>query len=166
MQDQDRDDRQEQARNVQRRIDEAEGVDAEALHHAQRARDRAVGHRPHQHVGDLGHQRRKVPKGVVRRRGAEEAGAVFIKVSRLDGTAEAVETPVGLVPTPGAIDTTGLDMTQEQVARYMNVSRAKVIRLLAAARATSMTDQLTGLLTRPAIQLSQKSFNLFSCRKS
>ena len=33
-------------------------------------------------------------------------------VERLDGAAEAVETPVGLVPTPGSIDTTGLDMTR------------------------------------------------------
>ena len=30
------------------------------------------------------------------------------------------------------------DMTQEQIARYMNISRAKVIRLLAAARETGI----------------------------
>lgn len=30
-------------------------------------------------------------------------------VERLDGTADAVQTPVGLVPAPGAIDTTGMD---------------------------------------------------------
>ncbi|QKE82906.1 phosphoenolpyruvate carboxykinase (GTP) [Arthrobacter sp. NEB 688] len=30
-------------------------------------------------------------------------------VERLDGTADAVPTPVGLVPAPGAIDTTGMD---------------------------------------------------------
>src|ERR1044071_4406322 len=38
-----------------------------------------------------GHLRRRQTEGahaVLRRRGAEEAGAVFIKVSRLDGTAE------------------------------------------------------------------------------
>ena len=30
-------------------------------------------------------------------------------VERLEGEAEAVETPIGLVPAPGAIDTEGLD---------------------------------------------------------
>jgi len=43
-------------------------------------------------------------------------------VERLDGRAEAVETPVGLVPTPGAIDTTGLDMSEEQVAKALAVN--------------------------------------------
>ena len=47
-------------------VDEAEGVDAEALHRAVAAWDRAVRHRPHQHRGDLGHQRREIPERVVR----------------------------------------------------------------------------------------------------
>ena len=51
------------------RIDEAEGVHAEAFHHAQAARDGAVRHGPHQHVRGLGHQRGEVPEGVVRARG-------------------------------------------------------------------------------------------------
>ena len=34
-------------------VDEAEGVDAEAFHHAEGARDGAVGHDPHEHVGGL-----------------------------------------------------------------------------------------------------------------
>ncbi len=42
-------------------------------------------------------------------------------IERLDGTANAVETPVGFVPAPGAIDRTGLDMTQEQVERVLRV---------------------------------------------
>ena len=42
-------------------------------------------------------------------------------VERLDGTAGAVETPVGFVPAPGAIDTTGLDMSEEQVAKALRV---------------------------------------------
>jgi hypothetical protein len=48
------------------RVDEAEGVHAEAFHHAQAARNGAVAHGPHQHVGALGHQRGEVPEGVVR----------------------------------------------------------------------------------------------------
>ena len=42
-------------------------------------------------------------------------------VERLDGDAEAVETPVGYVPAPGAIDTTGLAMSEEQVAKALKV---------------------------------------------
>ena len=42
-------------------------------------------------------------------------------VERLDRDAEALETPVGYVPAPGAIDTTGLDMTEEQVAKALSV---------------------------------------------
>ncbi|MFN8098931.1 MAG: phosphoenolpyruvate carboxykinase (GTP) [Dermatophilaceae bacterium] len=43
-------------------------------------------------------------------------------VERLDGDAEAVETPVGLVPAPGALDTTGLDMSDEDVAKAIAVN--------------------------------------------
>ena len=43
-------------------------------------------------------------------------------IERLEGTADAVETPVGLVPAPGALDTTGLDMTPEQVAKALAVN--------------------------------------------
>jgi hypothetical protein len=46
-------------------IDEAEGVYAEAFHHAERARDGAVGHDPHEHVGAFGRERCPVPEGVV-----------------------------------------------------------------------------------------------------
>jgi phosphoenolpyruvate carboxykinase (GTP) len=38
-------------------------------------------------------------------------------VERLEGKAEAVESPIGLVPAPGALDVSGLDMTDEQVAK-------------------------------------------------
>jgi phosphoenolpyruvate carboxykinase (GTP) len=44
-------------------------------------------------------------------------------IERLDGDAEAVETPIGLVPAPGAIDTTGLDMSDEDVAKAIAVNR-------------------------------------------
>ena len=43
-------------------VDEAEGVDAEALHHPVRARDGPVRHHPHEHVGRLGDQRHEVPE--------------------------------------------------------------------------------------------------------
>ncbi|MDO5710997.1 MAG: phosphoenolpyruvate carboxykinase (GTP) [Micrococcales bacterium] len=37
-------------------------------------------------------------------------------VERLDGQADAVETPIGFLPAPGAIDTDGLDMSPELLA--------------------------------------------------
>jgi phosphoenolpyruvate carboxykinase (GTP) len=42
-------------------------------------------------------------------------------IERLEGTADAVETPVGLVPTPDAIDRTGLDLTDEQMDAVLRV---------------------------------------------
>ncbi|GAA1780197.1 phosphoenolpyruvate carboxykinase (GTP) [Nostocoides veronense] len=43
-------------------------------------------------------------------------------IERLDGSGEGVDTPVGIVPAPGALDTTGLDMTEEQVAKALEVN--------------------------------------------
>ena len=42
-------------------------------------------------------------------------------VERLAGRAEAVETPIGHVPTPTALDTTGLDLTDEALAAVLAV---------------------------------------------
>jgi phosphoenolpyruvate carboxykinase (GTP) len=42
-------------------------------------------------------------------------------VERIDGQAEAVETPIGHVPTPEALDTDGLDMTPEALAAALDV---------------------------------------------
>ncbi|MGZ8741285.1 MAG: phosphoenolpyruvate carboxykinase (GTP) [Nocardioides sp.] len=42
-------------------------------------------------------------------------------VERMDGQAEAIETPIGHVPTPDALDTAGLDMTDEQLAAVLEV---------------------------------------------
>jgi phosphoenolpyruvate carboxykinase (GTP) len=42
-------------------------------------------------------------------------------IERLEGTAGAVETPVGFVPTPDAIDRTGLDLGDEQLAKALAV---------------------------------------------
>ncbi|CAN5334851.1 phosphoenolpyruvate carboxykinase (GTP) [soil metagenome] len=40
---------------------------------------------------------------------------------RIDGTVEAVETPIGLVPAPGAIDIGGSGITAEQLVRALHV---------------------------------------------
>jgi phosphoenolpyruvate carboxykinase (GTP) len=42
-------------------------------------------------------------------------------VERIDGQAEATETPIGHVPTPDALDTEGLDVTEAQLARALEV---------------------------------------------
>ena len=42
-------------------------------------------------------------------------------IGRIEGTADAVETPIGLVPTPGAMDTDGLDLTPEALADVLHV---------------------------------------------
>jgi phosphoenolpyruvate carboxykinase (GTP) len=36
-------------------------------------------------------------------------------IERLEGTAAAVETPIGHVPAPGSLDIDGLDMTQDAI---------------------------------------------------
>jgi phosphoenolpyruvate carboxykinase (GTP) len=42
-------------------------------------------------------------------------------IERIEGTAAAVETPIGHVPTPDSLDTTGLEMTPQALARALAV---------------------------------------------
>jgi phosphoenolpyruvate carboxykinase (GTP) len=42
-------------------------------------------------------------------------------VERMEGTAAAVETPIGHVPAPGSLDVDGLDLTPEQVEAALRV---------------------------------------------
>ena len=65
------------------RVDEPERVHAEAFHHAQRPRKRAVGHRPHDHVHALGHQPHEVPERVVRG-GRLRKAAVRLRLHGMD----------------------------------------------------------------------------------
>jgi phosphoenolpyruvate carboxykinase (GTP) len=43
-------------------------------------------------------------------------------VGRIEGTADATETPIGFVPTPESIDTRGLDVSPEALAEVLTVS--------------------------------------------
>jgi phosphoenolpyruvate carboxykinase (GTP) len=43
-------------------------------------------------------------------------------VERIEGRAEALETPIGYVPTPSSLDTDGLDLAPEQVRAALQVS--------------------------------------------
>jgi phosphoenolpyruvate carboxykinase (GTP) len=42
-------------------------------------------------------------------------------IERVEGTADAVETPIGLVPTTESVDTDGLDLTIDQLERVLAV---------------------------------------------
>lgn len=42
-------------------------------------------------------------------------------VERIEGTAAAVDTPIGRVPAPGALDTEGLDITDAQLTKALEV---------------------------------------------
>ena len=42
-------------------------------------------------------------------------------IGRLEGTAAAVETPIGHVPAPGSLDVAGLDMTPEALEAALAV---------------------------------------------
>ena len=54
---------------------------------------------------------------------AENTRVLKWVVERLEGKADAVETPIGYLPTPGAIDIEGLDgVTEEQVAKALKFS--------------------------------------------
>ncbi len=44
---------------------------------------------------------------------------------RVSGRGEAVETPIGLVPAPGAIDTEGLDVSHEHMVKLLAVDTAE-----------------------------------------
>ncbi|HET8601504.1 MAG TPA: phosphoenolpyruvate carboxykinase (GTP) [Segeticoccus sp.] len=43
-------------------------------------------------------------------------------IDRIEGTADAEETPIGFVPTPESLDTEGLDLTREQLEKALAVS--------------------------------------------
>jgi phosphoenolpyruvate carboxykinase (GTP) len=42
-------------------------------------------------------------------------------IERIEGTADAVETPIGYVPTAGSLDTEGLDLTDQDLAKALAV---------------------------------------------
>jgi phosphoenolpyruvate carboxykinase (GTP) len=42
-------------------------------------------------------------------------------IERIEGKAEATETPIGYVPTPDSLDTEGLDMTPEELEAALRV---------------------------------------------
>ncbi|WP_081747666.1 phosphoenolpyruvate carboxykinase (GTP) [Arthrobacter sp. Br18] len=73
-------------------------------------------------------------------------------IERLEGTADAVETPIGYVPTGDALDLTGLDMTPAEVEAAVHVDSAEWAAELEGIEewysrfGDSLPDELTGQL--------------------
>jgi phosphoenolpyruvate carboxykinase (GTP) len=69
-------------------------------------------------------------------------------VERIEGTAGAVETPIGYVPTPESLDTSGLDVTAEDLEAVLRVDpeewRAEVPQIVAWFE--RFGDKLPGVL--------------------
>ena len=118
-------------------IDQAEGVDAEALDVAQRARDGAIRHRPHQHVHALGHQRDEVPESVVRRGRLREA-AVRLHLHGMDKVGELHrildEEHRDVVADQVEIALVGIELHGEAAHVARRVDRARAARHRREAR--------------------------------
>ena len=52
-------------------------------------------------------------------------------LERIEGTAAAIDTPIGRVPTPDALDTTGLDLSAEELRQALTVDAAEWQREIA-----------------------------------
>ena len=74
-------------------------------------------------------------------------------VQRVEGTAEAVETPIGFVPAPGALDLEGLELGEEALDTLLSVDPA--IWVEEAARNRAYLEQFGAKL--PRALLSQQT---------
>ncbi|HOL92504.1 MAG TPA: phosphoenolpyruvate carboxykinase domain-containing protein, partial [Clostridiales bacterium] len=55
-------------------------------------------------------------------------------VERVAGEGKAVETPIGYMPTPDAIDTTGLDISEETMKELLKVDRDEWLKEVESIR--------------------------------
>ena len=110
-------------------VDQPEGVDAEPLHHPQRSRQGSVAHRPHHHVGALGHQPDEVPERVV---GARRLRIAFVRlhfhrvdqVGKLDGVLDEEDWDIVANEVPVALLRVELDGEAADVAGRVDGARA------------------------------------------
>ena len=108
-------------------VHQLEGVDAEALHHPEAPRDGAVGHRPHDHVHGLGHQRHEVPEGVVRGGGLRDL-VVRLRLDRVDEVRELHrvldEEDRDIVPDEVEVALVGVELDREAAHVAREITRA------------------------------------------
>ncbi|HEV7206820.1 MAG TPA: phosphoenolpyruvate carboxykinase (GTP) [Jatrophihabitans sp.] len=79
-------------------------------------------------------------------------------LDRIEGKVEAIDTPIGRVPTPGALDTQGLDMSDEELTKALTVDveewKQEIPLIeewfdkIGAQLPTSMRDELDALKLR------------------
>ena len=79
-------------------------------------------------------------------------------VERISGKGDAVETAIGYLPTEGAIDTSGLDVTEQQMAELLNVDTEEWLNEIQSIREhyerfedtlpQALADELEALETR------------------
>ncbi|MDE0323008.1 MAG: phosphoenolpyruvate carboxykinase (GTP) [Candidatus Poribacteria bacterium] len=79
-------------------------------------------------------------------------------VERVSGKGEAVKTPIGYLPTSGAIDTSGLDVTDDQMEELLNVDVEEWLNEIDSIREhyarfeetlpEALSDELAALETR------------------
>jgi len=79
-------------------------------------------------------------------------------IDRVKGKGGAVETPVGLVPTPGALNLDGLDLTPAQVDSLLRVDREEWAAEVPEIRAffEKFGDRLPKQLSESLDGLSQR----------
>lgn len=79
-------------------------------------------------------------------------------VDRIKGKGDAIETPIGYLPTPDGIDTSGLDVTELQMNELLNVDREEWLNEIQSIREhyerfedklpQALNDELEALETR------------------
>ena len=79
-------------------------------------------------------------------------------VDRINGKGDAVETPIGYLPTPDGIDTSDLDVTEQQMNELLNVDRDEWLNEIQSIREhyerfedrlpQALNDELKALETR------------------
>jgi phosphoenolpyruvate carboxykinase (GTP) len=80
---------------------------------------------------------------------------------RVAGQAEAVETPIGLLPTPGSLDTAGLDVSDDDMSTLLSVDLAGWTSALPQIRAhyAQFGDKLPARLVLALDELEGKLTN-------
>lgn len=79
-------------------------------------------------------------------------------IERVIGTAEAVESPIGLLPAPGALDVKGLDVSEDQMAKVLDVDpvewKGEISKI--AQHLTNLGDRLPAAMHTQLSSLEQR----------